>query len=60
MAQPITAAVPDLSASVRFTLVRKIAEGGMGSVHEASHLLSKKTVALKILSRQVDLLQLNF
>jgi serine/threonine protein kinase len=35
MVEPATASLVDLTASVRFTLVRKIAEGGMGSVHEA-------------------------
>jgi serine/threonine-protein kinase len=33
----------------RYEIVRKIAEGGMGAVYEARHLLSKKVVALKIL-----------
>jgi serine/threonine-protein kinase len=56
MAQPTTAAVPDLSASVRFTLVRKIAEGGMGSVHEA--ILHgpegfEKVVAIKVIKESL-------
>ncbi len=34
----------------RYEVGRKIAEGGMGAVFEATHLLSKKIVALKILS----------
>jgi serine/threonine protein kinase len=33
----------------RYELGRKIAEGGMGAVYEARHLLSQRTVALKIL-----------
>jgi serine/threonine protein kinase len=37
----------------RYVVGRKIAEGGMGAVHEATHLLSKKVVALKILAPQV-------
>jgi len=37
----------------RYEIVRKIAEGGMGSVHEAVHLLSKRTVALKLLAPEV-------
>ena len=37
----------------RYEVVREIARGGMGSVHEAVHLVSKKVVALKILFPQV-------
>ena len=37
----------------RYEIIRKIAEGGMGSVHEAVHLLSKRTVALKLLAPEV-------
>jgi serine/threonine-protein kinase len=37
----------------RYEVVRKIAEGGMGSVHEAVHLLSRRTVALKLLAPEV-------
>ncbi len=37
----------------RYEIIRKIAEGGMGSVHEAVHLLSRKVVALKLLAPEV-------
>ena len=37
----------------RYEIIRKIAEGGMGSVHEAVHLLSKRVVALKLLAPEV-------
>jgi serine/threonine-protein kinase len=33
----------------RYEVLRLIAEGGMGAVYEAQHILSKKTVALKVL-----------
>ncbi|MFO0710304.1 MAG: protein kinase [Sandaracinus sp.] len=37
----------------RYEIIRKIAEGGMGSVHEAMHLLSRRVVALKLLAPEV-------
>ncbi|GAB4212073.1 MAG: hypothetical protein OHK0013_34430 [Sandaracinaceae bacterium] len=37
----------------RYEVVRRIADGGMGSVHEAVHLLSRKSVALKLLAPEV-------
>jgi serine/threonine-protein kinase len=37
----------------RYLVGRKIAEGGMGVVYEATHMLSKKVVALKVLSPAV-------
>lgn len=36
----------------RYQIVREIARGGMGSVHEAFHVVSKKRVALKLLFPQ--------
>ncbi|MEM9195402.1 MAG: protein kinase [Myxococcota bacterium] len=36
----------------RYRIVREIAAGGMGTVYEAQHALSKKTVALKVLHPQ--------
>ncbi|MBN8612809.1 MAG: protein kinase [Deltaproteobacteria bacterium] len=37
----------------RYEIIKKIAEGGMGSVHEAVHLLSRRVVALKLLAPEV-------
>jgi eukaryotic-like serine/threonine-protein kinase len=37
----------------RYEIVRKIADGGMGSVYEAIHLLSRRSVALKLLAPEV-------
>src|SRR5262245_38843839 len=56
MSRPAADVLTDLSASVRFTLVRKIAEGGMGSVHEA--VLHgpegfEKTVAVKLIKESL-------
>jgi serine/threonine-protein kinase len=41
--------VADRIIGGRYLVGRKIAEGGMGTVYEASHMLSKKVVALKLL-----------
>ncbi len=45
---------PQTVVGGRYELRRKIAEGGMGSVHEAIHLLSRRVVALKLLAPDVN------
>lgn len=46
-------AQPGTVVGGRYQIVRPIAEGGMGSVHEAIHVLSRRSVALKLLSPDV-------
>ncbi len=43
----------DRTIGGRYSVGRKIAEGGMGAVFEATHILSKKVVALKLLAPSV-------
>jgi serine/threonine-protein kinase len=45
--------VADRVIGGRYLVGRKIAEGGMGTVFEATHMLSKKVVALKLLDPSV-------
>ena len=45
--------VPNHLIGGRYRVVREIAAGGMGTVYEAQHALSKKSVALKIMHREL-------
>jgi len=45
---------PKTIVAGRYEIVRVIGAGGMGAVYEATHLVSRRTVALKILAPEVS------
>src|SRR5262249_32060188 len=47
---PGTQAIPDVIAGYR--LLRQLGRGGMGTVHEAEEIASRRRVAVKLISRQ--------